>query len=431
MAPTSTRSSGHAPSAQPTKLPTKLPGTPGLLRSINDRAVFELLLDHGPQTRAQLGAITGLSKPTIAQVLQRLDSHDLITITGEATTSRGPNAALYHARADLELGLGVELLPDGARVRLVDAANTVLASVTIALPEAGAQRSPVGDMRTVLNAICEEAIARGHEITPDNIGIWTLGLPGAIDPSTDALAFLDALPGWPEAGALDELRSEFGVRILAENDVNLAAVAERAVGNAKELDSFAMLWIGAGLGMALDLGGVLHRGASGGAGEIGYLPVTLTDSSKSPGRDLQDLLGPEAIRELASTHGITGESYSEILEATTPDDTAFWSDIARRAVAGLVPVLAIVDPGAIVLGGPVGAAGGETLARITAEHIVESTRWHTPVGETSLNECAVAIGGAYVASRAARELLVDSLGVVAAQRPVRSTQHHDGPTSPS
>ena len=56
---------------------SRVPGTPSLLRAINDRAALELLLDRGPLTRAQLGELTGLSKVTASQLVERLEDRQL------------------------------------------------------------------------------------------------------------------------------------------------------------------------------------------------------------------------------------------------------------------------------------------------------------------------------------------------------------------
>src|ERR1700685_4323228 len=76
------------------------PGTPSLLRELNDRAALELLLAGGPMTRAQLGEHTGLSKVTASQLLARLEERGLVQVAGEQAGRRGadgggPNAALY------------------------------------------------------------------------------------------------------------------------------------------------------------------------------------------------------------------------------------------------------------------------------------------------------------------------------------------------
>ena len=71
------------------------PGTPRLLRELNDRAALELLLAGGAMTRAQVGERTGLSKVTASQLLSRLEERGLVTTVGEQAGGRGPNAALY------------------------------------------------------------------------------------------------------------------------------------------------------------------------------------------------------------------------------------------------------------------------------------------------------------------------------------------------
>ena len=75
--------------------PRQKPGTPSLLRELNDRAALELLLAEGPLTRAQLSERTGVSKVTVSQMLARLEDRGLVMIVGEQAGGRGPNAALY------------------------------------------------------------------------------------------------------------------------------------------------------------------------------------------------------------------------------------------------------------------------------------------------------------------------------------------------
>jgi predicted NBD/HSP70 family sugar kinase len=72
---------------------------------------------------------------------------------------------------------------------------------------------------------------------------------------------------------LERIRAAVGVQVIAENDVNLAAMAERARGSAGDTDGFAFLWLSDGLGLAIDLNGELYRRATGKADEIGYMPV--------------------------------------------------------------------------------------------------------------------------------------------------------------
>src|SRR5258705_3929769 len=90
----------------------RLPGTPRLLRALNDRAALELLLERGPLTRAQLGELTGLSKVTASQLVERLEERGLVARVGEQAGGRGPNAQLYGVVPTRAFVVGVQIGPD-------------------------------------------------------------------------------------------------------------------------------------------------------------------------------------------------------------------------------------------------------------------------------------------------------------------------------
>src|SRR5258706_109095 len=92
----------------------RLPGTPRLLRAINDRSALELLLERGPLTRAQLGELTGLSKVTASQLVERLEERGLVARVGEQAGGRGPNAQLYAVVPASAFVVGVEIGPEHA-----------------------------------------------------------------------------------------------------------------------------------------------------------------------------------------------------------------------------------------------------------------------------------------------------------------------------
>nr|WP_302851934.1 helix-turn-helix domain-containing protein [Streptomyces sp. CNQ085] len=73
------------------------PGTPRVLRAINDRVALELLLAHGSLSRGRVGRLTGLSKPTASQLLTRLEAAGLVRRV--ASANRGGFQALESALA--------------------------------------------------------------------------------------------------------------------------------------------------------------------------------------------------------------------------------------------------------------------------------------------------------------------------------------------
>lgn len=82
-----------------------------------------------------------------------------------------------------------------------------------------------------------------------------IGSPGVYDPTRDALALAGGLRGWDSPSVLPRLREAFGASVLIENDIDVAALAERAHGHGRGVDSFAFISIGTGIGMGLVLGG--------------------------------------------------------------------------------------------------------------------------------------------------------------------------------
>ena len=370
------------------------PGTPSWLRERNDRTALTLLLEHGALTRTRLGELTGLSKPTAAQMVSRLERAGLIEAVGEVSAGRGPNAISYGVRGDRLHGVAIDIRERTIAAQLVDALDREYPVVEV--ETRGRDRTPEGDVRFAI-----EAATSAAGVDPDSVAMVCIGVQAAISLDGDTLSFTDTLPGWPELGARRRIEDALGLDVLLDNDVNLAAVAERAAGAARDVASFALIWMGDGLGLAIDLGGSLHRGATGSAGEIGYLPVPRSAADLDPdAEDLTDLLGGAAVMEL---RGVPAGDPGGLAGAVRglPDDDRALSALADRVALGVVPVLAVLDPELVVLGGPTGLAGGERLAELVAQRlsgpvarrITDSSRWRPAVHTSGIAGQPV-LGGA-------------------------------------
>jgi predicted NBD/HSP70 family sugar kinase len=346
------------------------PGTPSLLRELNDRAALELLLAGGPMTRAQLGEHTGLSKVTASQLLARLEERGLVRVAGEQAGGRGPNAALYGVvpSAAYVAGLHVELGEVSAGV--ADVTGRVLTEVSV---DPNGDGHPVEVVRGAVAKACGSA-----GVSPDALRALVIGSPGVLDPRTGEPRLAVNLPAWHE-GVLDALRSDLGRPVTIENDVNLAAMAERAAGAAAGADDFVLVWIGIGIGLAIVLNGRLHRGVGGAAGEIGYLPVPgvpLPQDVTHPATGaFQSLIGAQALLPLAAGYGFAEATAGAAVRAAIAAAAAgaerggaFLAELAGRVATGVAAICVVLDPGLVVLGGEVGLAGGTALAgRVAAE----------------------------------------------------------------
>lgn len=359
---------------------SRRPGTPRLLRQLNDRAALELLLSRGPLTRAELGALTGLSKVTSGQLLWRLEQRGLVTVAGERPGGRGPNAALYTVVASSAYAVGLEVLPGSVTAGVADITGRTVAEVTV---RGGDGHDPVAAVHDAVRRACETA-----HITLPRLRAFVIGTRGVVDPATGEVRFSFDLPAW-HLGALTELRTSLGPCVIIENDVNLAAVAERSHGAARGVDDFVLLWTGVGQGLGVMLEGRLHRGATGGAGEVGWLPVPgeplPADVTEPQSGSFQRLVGGQAVISLAAAHGLldspgrgridmdhlergrpgtdqVGDIGAIVRRAVASGADAFLDELAMRLAVGVAAVSVVLDPGLVVLSGDAGRAGGPTLA---------------------------------------------------------------------
>ncbi len=357
------------------------PGTPSLLRVLNDRAALDLLLGGELLTRSQISEYTGVSKVTVSQMLTRLEERGLVAIAGEQAGGRGPNAALYSVVPSSAYVAGLYVESDLVSAAVADVTGRRVAEVS-GNPNGG--DDPVELVRGTVEQACTRA---GIEVT--RLSALVIGSPGVVDPRTGDPRLAVNLPAWHE-GALDALTDAWHKPVVIENDVNLAAMAERADGAAADADDFVLVWLGVGLGLATILDGRLHRGTAGAAGEIGYLPVhgapLHTDLRHPASGGFQSLAGGNVVRELAAGYGFTAPTPAEAVraavsaanrgdashgdashgDASSDRAEAFLGELAHRVAVGVASVCVVLDPGLVVLGGEVGRAGGTALANRVA-----------------------------------------------------------------
>lgn len=357
------------------------PGTPRVLRAMNDRAALDLLLEHGPLSRTRIGKLTGLSKPTASQLLARLEAAGLVVATGTSEGRPGPSAQLYAVNARAAHVVGLDVTARRIVAAVADVTGRTVGEYELRTPGRRAD-SVVRQVTDALDGAVKEAgLARAdvHRVV--------IGTPGAFDPGTGRLRYASHLPGWHSPTLLDELAAALPMPVEYENDVNLVAVAEQRLGAARGHEDFVLLWNEEGLGAALVINGRLHRGFTGGAGEVGFLPVPGTplvrQVVKANAGGFQELAGAQAVPRLATSLGIDTphQPYAEVAAGLLaraaaayeqdPALTELLRQYAQRLATGLASVTAVLDPGLIVLSGELVASGGELLRSLIQSELAE------------------------------------------------------------
>ncbi|MFD6886051.1 ROK family transcriptional regulator [Streptomyces sp. NPDC059957] len=371
------------------------PGTPSLLRALNDRAALELLLTHGPLSRTRIGHLTGLSKPTASQLLARLEAAGLVVATGTATGRPGPNAQLYTVNARAAHVAGLDVTPGRILASVADLTGEVIGSHELPYAEG------TGPVEQVSRALGEAVKDAGLHLA--DIHRVVIATPGSFDPRTGVLRYADHLAGWQSPTLLDELAAALPMPVEYENDVNLAAVAEQRLGAARGHEDFVLLWNEEGLGAALVLGGRLHRGWTGGAGEIGFLPVAghplVRQVTRVNSGGYQELAGAQVLPAMAarlgvdappaaaagagSVHGaVHGAESGAMVEAAAallaqaaaaPEGPhlELLREYATALATGLASLVAVLDPEIVILSGALTIAGGEPLRELLETELAD------------------------------------------------------------
>jgi glucokinase len=224
-----------------------------------------------------------------------------------------------------------------------------------------------------------------------------IGVPGLISPD-GVIHASPNLVGARDVPVGPELRQRTGVAVHVENDATSAAFAEWRVGAAAGARDAIMVTLGTGIGGGIVMGGELHRGAHGFAGEIGHMVVERNGVACPCGLRgcWERYASGSALRHLSG--GMSGE---EVFRKFYEGDSAAHSlvnEFAQWIAIGLASLTNICDPEVIVLGGGVieSFAGDLSLIEnyLSQSLYSSAARPHPRLSAATLGERAGAIGAA-------------------------------------
>ena len=386
------------------------PGTPSLLRGINDRSALDLLLEHGPLSRTQLGELTGLSKPTAAQLLTRLAQAGLVITSGNTSGGPGPRAQLYAVNPDAAYVAALDVTPTRILAAVADITGRTIGDYELPTP----RKAGTDAVRHVLHALDGAAASAG--IKRDHLHRLAIGTPGAFDPGNRRLRYARHLPGWHDPHLLDRLAEAVGTPLEVGNDVNLAAIAEMSSGLARGVQDFVLLWADEGMGAAVVIDGRVHGGATGGAGEVGFLPLPGTplvrDVRRGNTGGFQELAGGRSVLTLARSLGLrasTPQAAVSIALTTPGSGDELLAVLAERFALGIAAVVSVVDPSLVVLTGGVLTAGGTRLRDQIAEEVGSLALTKPRLELAAVTENPVLAGALETALAATRNEVFDTI----------------------
>ncbi len=215
--------------------------------------------------------------------------------------------------------------------------------------------TPPGGVDDVVAAVADCVGRLGRPTSVDGVGV---GAPGVVDAATGDVVRAPNLPGFearvPLAAKLGEVLD--GVRIVVDNDVNAAVVAEHRLGAARGAVAVLGVWVGTGVGGGLVLDGRVRRGPAGGAGEIGHMVVAGVTRRCGCGQlgHLEAVAGRAAMEVEARRRHDTGEHTAlvELAGAKRMKSSVF----AKALGAGDAVARELLDEAVAALGAAVASA---------------------------------------------------------------------------
>ncbi|HEX3956845.1 MAG TPA: ROK family protein [Trebonia sp.] len=338
---------------------------PPLIRAMNEQLLLRHIRVSGPCSRADLARISGLSKPTVSLALANVERSGLVRMAGQRTGVPGRTAQLYEVRPEAGFVLGLDIGLKYLRGAVADLAGAVRARDSRKVV-ATSVRGRLAELVQLADDLCARAGTSRQAVTQT-----VIGTPGVYDPRRNAITLTGGLAGWDRPAALAGLREAFGLSVALENDVDAAALAERTHGYGRACESFAFVHVGTGIGMGLVLGGRLHRGVHGVAGEIAFMPLSTQESDEARRRGpLEAAAAASGVVRAARKAGMRGPvSARSVFAAAARGDeraVAVVAEEARLVASAICCVITVVDPGLIVLGGGIGRAPGFASAVTTA-----------------------------------------------------------------
>jgi predicted NBD/HSP70 family sugar kinase len=303
--------------------------------------ILGLLGTQGPSSRVDIARSLGLSPATVTQVIKDLLTRGLVEELASVPSRGGRPARLLGLVARTGAALGAKVTADHVALVTVELDGSVRTSTVHPFEP----RDPASVGEILATALDDSVLGIG------------VGVPGSVD--TQASGIVDAPTlGWQDVKLGQTLRNRLGVPVLVDNDVNTLAAAERLYGVGREHSSYLVVTIGRGVGCGIVIDGAIYRGAAGGAGEIGHIP--LTDGGPRCGCGalgcLEAYIGSAGLLRVARERALVGPRgrLATLVKAARDGDVAAREVYASagkllgRALAGVVHT---VDPEVVVLMG--------------------------------------------------------------------------------
>lgn len=298
------------------------------------------------------------------------------------------------------IAIGIDIGGTKIAIGLVDETGTVLAQQSLKTDPAKTPSQLIEETAQAVNGLLEQ-----QNIAPADVKGIGVGAPGPLDAKNGRLDSPPNLPSWHGFGVVEELRKHFGAwPIHFQNDATAATLAEKWLGAAKNADNFIFITVSTGIGAGIYMHGRLITGASGNAGDVGYIMVE-PGAAGTEGYWEQVASGTAIARQASGLLGRpvgTKEAF-DLAEGGDAQMRELIDVTYKRLGMGCVSLINTLDPELLVIGGGVSQIGEplfDAIRGYVSQHALSPSGRRTAIVPAALSQNAGLIGAASLVHQA-------------------------------
>lgn len=318
--------------------------------------LLRLIREGRARTRAELSALTGLSRSTIAQRVDRLIDKGLVIEVGSLPSTGGRRPVVLQFNRAAGVIVAADLGITHSRIAVTDLGATPLAEIAADKDVTAGPDEVVPWLQERIDEVLEAAAVDRASVR--GIGI---GIPAPVEHATGRIVRPPILARWDGHVVPPPFEDQYGAVVLVDNDANLMALGEHWA-HWQDHDSFLFVKVGTGIGCGVVLNGRIHRGADGAAGDLGHIAVAGADVLCRCGQVgcVEAIAGGGALAHRLAQLGRPARNSRDVVRLVRegdPEAIRLVREAGRQLGEVLAAAVSLINPSVIVLGGDIARAG--------------------------------------------------------------------------
>lgn len=327
-------------------------GSFSLIKELNTSVILNTIKEKGSISRADIAKLTGLTAATVTNITSQLLKYNLIIETKYGASSGGRKPIMLEFNYSYYNVIGVVISKQEITTSLTDLNSNLIKDIKVDLKE----NVKIQEVINIIIKNTKELISYSKNKV---LGLG-VSMEGLID-EKNGIVVMSSSFGWKNVDIKNQLENELDIPIFINNDVKALAKGEEMFGKGRESSNFILLYTGYGIGASLVNDGIIYRGISNYACELGHITIDIDGPLCSCGNHgcFQALASGEAL--IKEIKGSSLKSYfdeeitvNDIIKKINENNTDILKLIEKQASyigIGIANIINIFNPSEIIING--------------------------------------------------------------------------------